>query len=172
MFAGMEELGGDNKEKEERKARLLAWYKEEEMTNKDIASITRKNMLQISVCNNKVGMRGTVLPSTLSSSTVLGSLENRGLKLKDVHSYTFLNMTAMVANNSFEYVTLKSNDTCVEEILGVYEIIEHTVTVVRANSKAVWVTFTKVPSFILDAELVHFASFYGKVLNERGVVRE
>ena len=129
-------------------------------------------MLQISVVNLKVGVRGTPLPATISCGSVLNSLENRGLKLKDIHTYTFMNFTTYMTNGTPEYITLKNNDVCVENILGTYIAGDHSVTVVRANSKAVWVTFYKVPSFILDAELVHFASFYGKVLNERGVIWE
>ena len=172
VFEGMEELRSVNKEKEERKARLLEWYREEEMKNREIATIAGKNMLQITVCNQKVGVRGTVLPLMLSSSSVIQSLENRGLDLNKVHSLTFTNMTTVVNNNSIKYVTMKQNDYCIEKILGEYTVVNHTISVSRANSKAVMITFMKVPSFVLDAELVHFASFYGKVLNERGVISQ
>ena len=90
--------------------------------------------------------------------------------MKDVYNYTFKNWTNYMTNGTPEFITLKNNDVCVEDVIGTYIAgNNHQVMVTRANSKAIWITFHKVPSFILDAELVHFAGFFGKVLNVRGV---
>ena len=45
--------------------------------------------------------------------------------MKDIHTYTFMNFTTYMTNGTPEYITLKNNDVCVENILGTYIAGEH-----------------------------------------------
>ena len=45
IFDDMDEISNEMKEREEKNARILAWYIEESDRNKDIATVASKNML-------------------------------------------------------------------------------------------------------------------------------
>ena len=67
---------------------------------------------------------------------------------------------------------MKNNNYCIEKLIGEFTVANHVVTLKKANSKAKQISILKVLEFIRDAELVHFASKFGKVVNERGMICE
>ena len=128
-------------------------------------------MLCVQIHNLNVGSRGTLLPSQMTLGHVWAFLLSKGLKMKDIYNYTFRNWSNIMPNGNSEYIMMKSNKADVKNLIGDFIVTgnNHQVSIVRANSCAIWVSFHKVPSFILDAELVHFVSSFGKVLDERSV---
>ena len=67
-------------------------------------------------------------------------------------------MTMIVKNNVTEYITMKSNNYNVDDLIGVWSVSNHLVTVKKVNLKAKQISFLNVPDFILDDELIHFSS--------------
>ena len=136
----------------------------------EVSFITGKNMLQVSVCNENINQQGFHMAATISFNSLLNSLENRGLDMNQVYSITCSNMTLTVCNNATEYIIMKHNSYNVDDLIGEFSIANHFITVKKANSKAKQVSFLKVPDFILDTELIHFASKFGKVVNIDGMI--
>ena len=172
VFEGLENLKNVNKEKESLKAKLIEWYKADVAKSREVAHIAGKNMLQVSVCNLTLNAKVYPVPATMSHNSLLSSLENKRLDMNQVYSFIFANMTSTLRNNSIEYIMMKNNDYSVDHLIGEFTVAGHSVSVKKANLKAMQISFMKVPEFVSDAELVHFASTFGTVVNERGMIRE